>query len=75
MASVRKKPTEMGKKIIKALDGRTQRWLSQKTDISDVDLSNRINGVFQFTQDQLDRINLILDLNLELASKENHNKV
>lgn len=54
--------------IKKAMDGRTQRWLSTKTGIAEVDLSNRINGKVAFTQEQLDKINLALDLKLKLEA-------
>lgn len=69
MTSKRKKPNDnIGKKIKEALDGRTQRWLAVQVGMTDVDLSNRINGIHQFNQEQLDKINLVLDLNLEIVN-------
>lgn len=48
-----------------ALDGRTQRWLSKKTNISEPRLSSCISGREEFTQDELKRINKILGTQLK----------
>ena len=42
--------------IKKALDGRTQRWLSFEVRIAEAELSKKMNGVFEFTEDELKRI-------------------
>ena len=45
----------------KALDGRTQRWLSFEVRIAEVDLSRKLKGTMDFTQAELDRINTRLN--------------
>lgn len=40
-----------------ALDGRSQRWLSEKTGITETRLSKCIAGVLTFEQDELNLIN------------------
>lgn len=48
-----------------ALDGRTQRWLANKTNISEPRLSSCISGREEFTKDELKRINKILGTQLQ----------
>ncbi len=43
-----------------ALDGRTQRWLSEKTSINEARISACISGVMEFTADELQAINKAL---------------
>jgi len=43
--------------VKKALDGRTQRWLSMEIRMPEDVLSKKMNGVDDFTQDDLDKIN------------------
>lgn len=43
-----------------ALDGRTQRWLSEKTGINEARISACISGVMEFTPDELQSINKAL---------------
>lgn len=40
-----------------ALDGRTQRWLSLKVNIPESDLSKKMTGKMDFTEDEISRIN------------------
>lgn len=42
--------------IKKALDGRTQRWLATELDMTEDALSRRMNGILQFTEDELKAI-------------------
>lgn len=55
------------KKLIEdALDGRTQEWLSSKIDINKTRLSHCINGLMEFTQEELDSINKFLGTDFKL---------
>ncbi len=49
------------------LDGRTQKWLSEKTGINTSELSLIMTGRLKTTQNQLDKINNILNLNLKIS--------
>lgn len=42
--------------IKKALDGRTQRWLSFEVRIAEQELSKKMNGSIDFTDTELQRI-------------------
>ncbi len=53
-------------KIKEALDGRSQRWLSLKMPMAETDLSRKISNN-QLTQQEIDRINSILNSNITLA--------
>jgi hypothetical protein len=46
--------------IKEALDGRTQRWLSQKMGITEDMFSKKMKEVVQFTREEIDSINEIL---------------
>lgn len=39
-----------------ALDGRTQRWLSIEVSIAEAELSKKMNGAMDFTEQELKRI-------------------
>lgn len=52
--------------IEKALDGRTQRWLSFEVRIPEAELSKKINGKMEFTQQEINRINERLSCNIIL---------
>lgn len=43
-----------------ALDGRTQRWLSTKAVIHETELSKKMNGDVEFTDEEISRINEVL---------------
>lgn len=64
MMTKQKKPTEVITTIKLAMDGRTQRWLSQKTQIPEVDLSNKLKGVKAFTDDDKSKISIALNIKL-----------
>jgi len=57
-------PTETIAIIKAAMDGRTQRWLSQKAQIPEVDLSNKLNGVKPFTETDKKAISEALNITL-----------
>lgn len=40
-----------------ALDGRSQRWLSFEVRIAEAELSKKINGVMNFTDAEIEKIN------------------
>jgi hypothetical protein len=64
MATKQLKPTDVISKIKQAMDGRTQRWLSKKTMIPEVDLSNKLSGVREFTDDDKKKIAQALSITI-----------
>jgi len=46
--------------IKSALDGRTQRWLSFGIRMPESDLSKKMNGVLEFTDEEIKAINELL---------------
>ena len=50
--------------IRKALDGRTQRWLSFEARIPESDLSKKMNNELPFTEAELERIETRLDFKI-----------
>lgn len=57
------------KKLIEdALDGRTQEWLAQRLKINNTRLSHCINGLMEFTQEELDGINEYLGTEFKLTA-------
>lgn len=48
-----------------ALDGRTQRWLSFEARIAEQDLSKKMNGKLEFSEDEVNRINEALKVEIE----------
>lgn len=53
---MKKEKLTIPEQIKVALDGRTQRWLSFEVKISEIELSRKMNGFSQFTDEELDRI-------------------
>jgi hypothetical protein len=51
--------------IKKAMDGRTQRWLSFEVRIPEYDLSRKMNGSMPFTEQELNKIQERLSFKLE----------
>lgn len=51
--------------VMKALDGRKQRWLSFEVRIPEADLSRKMNGILEFTDDELEKISKRLNYNFE----------
>ena len=51
--------------IKKALDGRTQRWLSFEVRIAEQELSKKMNGSMDFSEDELKRIVERLNFKIE----------
>jgi len=54
----------IGEQIKKALDGRTQRWLSFEVRIPEQDLSKKLSGGIEFSADELLRIEERLNFKL-----------
>lgn len=48
--------TTIAEQIKKALDGRTQRWLSFEVRIAEQELSKKMKGIIAFTDDELKSI-------------------
>ena len=46
--------------VEKAMDGRTQRWLALNAKIPETELSRKMNGGSEFTEDEIERINEVL---------------
>lgn len=63
MATKTKKKS-IGAQVKQALDGRTQRWLSERTGIPEDKLSNKINGIMDFTPEDIAAINSALGISL-----------
>lgn len=58
------------RKIIEdALDGRTQQWLVDKMPINSTRLSHCINGLMEFSQDELNTINKLLGTDFTLETE------
>lgn len=49
-------------KIKRGLDGRKQRWLALELGISDTQLSNKMNGITPFSDDEVKKIESLLDI-------------
>lgn len=49
--------TPLVEQVEKAMDGRTQRWLSLEAKIPESELSRKMNGVSEFTDEEIARIN------------------
>lgn len=61
----------VGQLIKEALDGRTQRWLSQKIGMPEDRLSNKIRGVEDFAPMEIQLIENALNVNIpELKDKK-----
>ncbi len=52
--------------IKKGLDGRSQRWLCFKTGLNESEFSSRMKGWKLFTQEEIDKINAVLQTNIQL---------
>lgn len=55
----------IGDQIKAALDGRSQRWLGQKLDLTDDAISRRMNGILEFTEQEIEIVNELLSLNIK----------
>lgn len=64
MAVKKKKPSEVIDKIKVALDGRTQRWLALRVKMDEPDLSNKLNGVREFSDVDKAKISEALSISL-----------
>jgi hypothetical protein len=64
MTTKQKKPTDVIAAVKQGMDGRTQRWLSQKTGIPEVELSNKLKGIKPFDDEDKKTISEALNINL-----------
>lgn len=46
--------------VKEALDGRTQRWLALNIKMPETDLSKKMNGAAEFTDEEIQTINEVL---------------
>jgi hypothetical protein len=53
---MKKKKQSIPEQVIKALDGRTQRWLSFEIRVPEQQLSRKMNSIIPFTPEELKRI-------------------
>jgi hypothetical protein len=60
----KKTKLKLHEKIKKALDGRTQRWLSLNAKIPESELSRKMQGKLLFTDAEITRINEALKTDL-----------
>jgi plasmid maintenance system antidote protein VapI len=65
MAQKLKDAQAIGKEI-KSYFNRNQGWLARQIEMSEAQLSRKINGMVEWSQDELDRINKVLGTKLKL---------
>lgn len=53
--------------VTKALDGRTQRWLALNAKIPESELSKKMNGHIDFTEEEIKSINELLKVKIKVA--------
>ena len=58
--------TGIASEVLTALDGRLFRWLSTEVKIPENNLSKKMSGKMDFTQDEIDKINKRLNVNILL---------
>ncbi len=51
--------------VISAMDGRVKIWLAKKIGIREAELSKKMNGHIQFSEDELLKIELVLDFKIK----------
>lgn len=66
MATKSKIEKSLAEKIKEKMDGRTQRWLSQKTGISEDKISNKFTGITAFNEEDVKLINVALGTDFKL---------
>lgn len=57
--------SDIGKQVIKAMDGRKNRWLSMEVKIPENDLSKKLNGFMDFTDEEITAINTRLNSSIK----------
>jgi len=63
---MKKTKVSIAEQLAKALDGRTQRWLSFEVRIPEQVLSKKINGVIDFNPEELKKIEDRLNFKFQL---------
>lgn len=58
----------VAEQVDKALDGRTQRWLALKAQIPETELSRKMNGKVDFTEEELKKINELLEVDIKFIN-------
>ena len=61
-----KKKISIPEQVSKALDGRTQRWLSFEIRMPEQELSKKMNSIIEFTSDDLKKIEDRLNFKFKL---------
>jgi hypothetical protein len=62
---MKKVKVSIPEQVTKALDGRTQRWLSFEIRMPEQELSKKMNGVLLFTEEDLKKIEDRLNFKFE----------
>ena len=62
---MKKVKVSIPEQVTKALDGRTQRWLSFEIRMPEQELSKKMNGVLLFTDEDLKKIEERLNFKFE----------
>lgn len=60
------KKIEAIKKVIKSYFNRNQAWLAKEVGMSEAQLSRKMNGSKEWTQEELDKINTVLGTKLKI---------
>lgn len=66
-AQLREAKEKRRKLIEDGLDGRSQTWLCEKIGMNTTRLSHCINGLLEFTKDELDAINSTLGTDFKIG--------
>ncbi len=62
-----KKMTTIPQQVKAALDGRTHRWLAMEIRIPETELSKKMNGHMDFTNEEISSINLRLKAKIKYS--------
>lgn len=63
---MKKEKKSIPEQVSIALDGRTQRWLSFEVRIPEQELSKKMNGIAEFTSEDLQKIEERLNFKFQL---------
>lgn len=55
----------IGEQVKEALDGRTQRWLAREIGMTEDSLSRKMQGLLEFTDDEIESINVRLSSSIQ----------
>lgn len=61
---------EIHQMVKELLDGRTQRWLSNKIGVYEADLSKKMNGKMKFTDIEIEKISALFGVSIEAKAEK-----